>query len=174
MWNAELFIASKGVDPEAQTAKAALKDALHLETLDRLMRHDVWTVKTNFTQRGKAKKLAAFLAEKTSVFVNPNKHVYDILTVDKPVIYAELRRLSGYHGHIYVHNLEDAKPQFAMEHLKKIYGISLKGLEKGVLWSVHLKEDKQSPAQLRKILNQVAMTFFVNKHFQTYKIITSL
>lgn len=173
MWNAELFIASKGVDPEAQTAKSALKDSLRLEHLDRLLRHDVWTIKTNLAQREKAKKLAAFLAEKTSVFVNPNKHVYDILLVNKPVLQTHFPRLSGFCGHIYVHNLEDAKPELAFEHLKNIYKISLKGLDKGVLWSVQLREDKRSPAQLRKILNQVAMTFFVNKHFQVYKIIIS-
>lgn len=173
MWNAELFIASKGVDPEAQTAAFALKDSLHFHSLGRLLRHDVWIIKTNFAQREKAKKLAAFLAEKTSVFVNPNKHVHDLLLVNKPVLQTHVPRLSGFHGHIYVHNFTDAKPQLALEHIKKIYKISLKGLVKGVLWSVQLRGDKHSPAEIKKILNQVALTFFVNKHFQAYKIFVS-
>ena len=61
MWNAELFIASKGMDPEAQTAAFALKDSLDFHSLDRLFRHDVWLIKTNFAHPQKTKKISLFL-----------------------------------------------------------------------------------------------------------------
>lgn len=167
MWNAELYIASKGVDPEAQTAKTALIDAFGMANLKRLMRHDVWVIRTPFSQKEKAKKLALFLAEKTSAFVNPNKHVYAVALSKTPRPNADIPALRSFHAHLYVHSPEDAKPELAIEHLKKIYRISLKGLEKGVLWSVQLKEEV-SPGTLKALMNTVAARFFANKHYQKY------
>lgn len=171
MWNAELYIASKGVDPEAQTAKTALKDAFGLTGLERLMRHEIWLIKTSFHQKEKAKQLAVFLAEKTSVFVNPNKHVYAVSLSKTSRLNADIPALKSFQAHLYVHSPEDAKPELAMEHLKKIYKISLKGLEKGVLWSVQLREEASSPETLTALMNRLGAGFFANKHYQQYSVL---
>ncbi len=79
MQTIELLVSLKIPDVTALTAASSIRRRLgYNEVLKELRRSDYYSLDLNTTDPQVANELAHELAEKTNLFVNPNKHSYEV------------------------------------------------------------------------------------------------
>ncbi len=79
MQTLELLVSLKIPDVTALTAASSIRRRLgYDEVLKELRRSDYYSLDLNTTDPQVANELAHELAEKTNLFVNPNKHSYEV------------------------------------------------------------------------------------------------
>ena len=170
MQSVELLVTLKIPDVTALTAAGALRRRMgYADTLRSLTRADYYRLELASPTVEAAALLVTELAEKTNVFVNPNKHVYDVLTGEA----AAAASPEGLHSvRVLVTDPADGSAEGALAALQGRlgYGESVRGLLKGVLWTLTIAAN--SPEAAREVAQEIAVTrarehgLLMNPHFQ--------
>jgi phosphoribosylformylglycinamidine (FGAM) synthase PurS component len=175
MQNVELTVELKIPDVTALTAASALRRRLGYEaTLVELRRADYYRLSLNAKDPEQALAIARDLAENTNLFVNPNKHRYQLaagmhnsavsppegtqavcVLITDPDSGAGEAVLSALHGRLG-------------------YRDRVEAVLAGTLWTLMLKAENQHRA--RQLAEQIAVTrsqgegLLLNPHYQKYEI----
>ena len=158
----ELLVKLKVPDVTALTAKHALQRRLgYADVLVDLRRADYYRFVTEAADEAAATKLVREAAERTTLFVNPNKHSYEVrfrdddwrVTIAGPGLYSVevlVTELNG--GGAALREALQAQWPGAQ---------AIQELSAGILWTLILKAE--SAAQARQIAEEIAVTRRVNK-----------
>lgn len=171
MKNVQLLVRLKIPDVTALTAANALRRSMGYRQLRELRRADYYRLELQVQTDEEAVELARELAEKTNLFVNPNKHVYEIVIghgTDRPE--------DGQIAHVLVTDPNDGSAQGMLEALQGRlgYGDRVSGLTGGILWTMIL--DVQSHEEALRLAAEMAETkslekgLLVNPHFQEFEV----
>jgi len=171
----ELRVRLKIPDVTALTARSALQRRLgHAETLLDLERADYWRLSLEAADEQAALGLAKQLAEKTNLFVNPNKHTYSLWSATA----AEGGPSSGppFRINVLVTSPEDSQGEAACAALRGRlgYGDRVLDVASGVLWTLTINADDL--AQAEHLAREMTVTeridrgLLVNPHYQDFAI----
>jgi phosphoribosylformylglycinamidine (FGAM) synthase PurS component len=171
MKSVALLVRLKIPDVTALTAANALRRSMGYQQLQELRRADYYRLDLNVDTAEAAEALARELAEKTNVFVNPNKHVYEVQTDHEDAATAE-----GQVAHVLVTDPHDGSAEGMLAALQGRlgYGGRVAGLTKGLLWTMRL--DVGEAAEARRLAAEMAETtslekgLLVNPHFQEFEV----
>jgi phosphoribosylformylglycinamidine (FGAM) synthase PurS component len=178
----ELFVKLKIPDVTAGTARNTLQRRLgYADVLRDLQREDYWALTVEAESEDAARAFGVELAERTNVFVNPNKHTYRLnvrssqeseerevssspLPSGEPI---PVRVLTGFLG--------DASASLTQDALQGRlgYGQVIQGVERGTLWTLTLNAD--TPDQARQWAEEMVVTrggqegLLVNPHSQWWR-----
>jgi phosphoribosylformylglycinamidine (FGAM) synthase PurS component len=167
----ELLVRLKIPDVTALTAANSLRRRMgYADRLVELRRADYYRLGLNVTSAEEARALATELAEQTNLFVNPNKHVYELREPG-----ASTAKSSGNGTHeveVLVTDPNDGSAESALAALQGRlgYGARVGSLVKGLLWVLRLKAADREAA--KALAEEVALTrridqgLLVNPHFQ--------
>ncbi len=189
MYIIELLIKLKIEDVTAVTAKRTLtKDMGYAGILESLSREDYWKMEVEAESLEEAGNLGRELAEKRKIFVNPNKHTCTIAANNESMAEDEqvsvLRKKEGViekglrEVKALVKYRQDEGAILAAETLRNTlgYGNVIKGVERGVLWTLLLRAGKKGEA--RELAREIVLTrnmdkgLLANPHSQDYEIFT--
>lgn len=171
MHDVALLVRLKIADVTALTAANALRRSLGYTQLKSLTRADYYRLALKTETPEAALELARELAEKTNLFVNPNKHVYEL--------HRQLDAGDAPEGHIarvLVTDPHDGSAEGMLAALQGRlgYGDKVAGLIKGLLWTMHL--DCATAEEARLLAREMAETksleqgLLVNPHFQDFEV----
>lgn len=171
MKSVELLVRLKIPDVTALTAANALRRNMGYSQLRELQRADYYRLDLQVETDEAAAALARELAEKTNLFVNPNKHVYEIVTRHEAAAPREGRLVR-----VLVTDPHDGSAEGMLSALQGRlgYGNRVTGLTKGLLWSMLLEAEDQ--AEARRLAAEIAETksldqgLLVNPHFQEFEV----
>ena len=181
----ELTVKLKIPDVTAVTARNTLQRRLgYGEVLRDLQREDYWALTVQADSEAAARDLGIALAERTNVFVNPNKHTYQLNVRRTPEIEApgspgspplagsssgltSVRVLTGFLG--------DASASMTQEALQGRlgYGQVVQAVERGTLWTLTL--NTANAPQARQWAEEMVVTrggqqgLLVNPHSQWWR-----
>lgn len=170
METVELLVKLKIPDVTALTAGGALRRRMgYANVLNSLRRADYYRLELNVDGPEAAQELARELAEKTNVFVNPNKHVYEVRV---PGEAATTSRGGHPVVQVLVTDPTDGSAQGALATLQGRLGFGDRvcGLTKGLLWTLEL--DCADHAAAQALAQEIAVTerrdrgLLMNPHFQ--------
>ena len=177
MQTLELLVSLKIPDVTALTAASSIRRRLgYDEVLKELRRSDYYSLDLNTTDPQAAAELAQELAEKTNLFVNPNKHSYEIRSPQQhsggPIQQEGLWRVE-----VLVTPVEGAQaPEIEQALTQRLgYGEQVTAVRRGILWVLLLAAD--SAEEARRIAEEITVTtardqgVLVNPHFQAWEII---
>lgn len=171
MQEVALLVRLKIPDVTALTAANALRRSLGYSQLKELRRADYYRLTLAVDTVDEAIALAQELAEKTNSFVNPNKHVYEVLTA------AQAQALkTGEQVHVLVTDPTDGSAEGMLEALQGRLGYAGKvtGLTRGLLWSMTIEGGTRDEAAA--LAAEMAETkslekgLLVNPHFQDFEV----
>ncbi len=181
MYDIELFVRLKIPDVVAVTAQTTLQRRMgYAETLRRLKREDFWKITVDAASREEAERLAVELAEKTSLFVNPNKHTYTYQVVESGAHDTDKTpspRDGTWSVRVLVTVDDDAEASLTLDALRNRlgYGHVVRNVERGTLWTLEIAADSAEAA--RRVAEEITVTrrvdagLLVNPHFQEYVIL---
>lgn len=171
MVEVELLVRLKIPDVTALTAANSLRRRMgYGDALVQLRRADYYRIGLNVGSAEEGRVLATELAEETNLFVNPNKHVYELR---EPGTASEESGGNGTHEvEVLVTDPRDGSAQGALTalHGRLGYGDRVSSLVKGVLWVLCLRADSREAA--KTMAEEIALTkridqgLLVNPHFQ--------
>ncbi len=177
MQTIELLVNLKIPDVTALTAASAIRRRLgYEEALKELRRSDYYSLDLNVGKLDAARTLAQELAEKTNLFVNPNKHSYAICSPEEhnggPASVDGLWRVE-----VLVTDAEGAQaPEIEQALTERLgYADQVAAVRQGILWTMLLAADSADEA--RSIAESITVTtardegLLVNPHFQAWEII---
>jgi hypothetical protein len=176
----ELVVSLRVPDVVAATALRALKERLDFDkTLHGLRRHDYHRLRIDNGDESRAQKLAYALIEKTTTFVNPNKHSYSIKLDDRylvPVKSAPKLPDGVRNVRLLVLPDDDEDRTGAVNMLRrKLEEPAVSSLSSGVLWELFIRADDDRRA--RNIALDIAVArertkgLLLNPHYQRYEIL---
>jgi phosphoribosylformylglycinamidine (FGAM) synthase PurS component len=167
----ELLVRLKIPDVTALTAANSLRRRMGYEgKLAELRRADYYRLGLNVPSADEARALATELAEQTNLFVNPNKHVYELR---EPGTSTAQSAANGTHDiEVLVTDPNDGSAEGALAALQGRlgYGEQVASLVKGLLWVLRLEADDREGA--KALAEEIALTrridrgLLVNPHFQ--------
>ena len=170
----ELLVRLKIPDVTALTAAGALRRRMgYEEVLKGLKRADYYRLELRAPDADGALELAGELADKTNLFVNPNKDVYEL----RPGTREPMPRTDGHQVvQVLVTDPLDGSAEGALSALRGRlgYGDRVEGILKGVLWTLELACDSHGEA--KQIAEEIAVTrtrgrgLLMNPHFQECEI----
>lgn len=171
MQSVAILVRLKIPDVTALTASNALRRSMGYKQLKELRRADYYRLELAVDTPEQAVALASELAEKTNLFVNPNKHVYEVWTSRE-----EKAPAQGQLAHVLVTDPNDGSAQGMLAALKGRlgYGDKVTGVTKGLLWTMVL--DTEDPEEARRLASEMAETkslgqgLLVNPHFQEFEV----
>lgn len=181
MYDIELFVRLKMPDVVAITAQTTLQRRMgYGEILRRLKREDFWKITVEAASREEAERLAVELAEKTSLFVNPNKHTYTFQVLESgahDTNKAPSPADGAWSVRVLVTVDDDAEASLTLDALQNRlgYGYAVRNVERGTLWTLEIAADSAETA--RRIAEEITVTrradagLLVNPHFQEYTIL---
>lgn len=166
-----ILVRLKIPDVTALTAANALRRSMGYSQLKELKRADYYRLELAVDTEAEAIALARELAEKTNLFVNPNKHVYEVWTSREEEPPAE-----GQVAHVLVTDPHDGSAEGMLAALQGRlgYGGKISGLTKGLLWTMVI--DTQDPEEAKRLAAEMAETrsldkgLLVNPHFQEFEV----
>lgn len=166
-----ILVRLKIPDVTALTAANALRRSMGYSQLKELRRADYYRLELAVDTQEQALELARELAEKTNLFVNPNKHVYELWTSREEAPPAE-----GTLAHVLVTDPHDGSAEGMLSALQGRlgYGGKVTGLTKGLLWTMVLDTDDSEEA--KRLASEMAETksldkgLLVNPHFQEFEV----
>ncbi len=177
MQTIELLVSLKIPDVTALTAGSAIRRRLgYDQVLKELRRSDYYSLDLNADDPDAARLLARELANKTNLFVNPNKHSYEICSPQEhsggPAQQDGLWRVE-----VLVTPVEGAQAPEIEQALKERldYGDQVAAVRQGILWMMLLAADSADEA--RRIAESITVTtardegLLVNPHFQAWQIL---
>ena len=174
MINVELVVGLKIPDVTALTAANAIRRRLgYGEALESLERADYYRIEIDVDERDLAEKLAREMAEQTNLFVNPNKHMYDVRF---PEDRGENAQADGaWVVNVLVTSPDDSSGDGIASALTGRLGYDqVEGVDTGVLWTLHIRAE--SEAEAREIAEKITVTrsqsegLLMNPHFQEYEV----
>ena len=171
MQTVAILVRLKIPDVTALTASNALRRSMGYSQLKELGRADYYRLELAADTQEQAIALARELAEKTNLFVNPNKHVYEVWTSRE-----EKAPAQGKLAHVLVTAPNDGSAQGMLAALQGRlgYGDRVTGLTKGLLWTMVL--DTEDEAEAKRLASEMAETrsldkgLLVNPHFQEFEV----
>lgn len=171
MESVELLVRLKIPDVTALTAANALRRSMGYSQLRELRRADYYRLDLRVATEAEAVALARELAEKTNLFVNPNKHVYEIVTTREAAA-----PTAGQAVQVLVTDPHDGSAEGMLAALQGRlgYGDRVAGLTKGLLWTMLL--DVADEAEARRLATEMTETtslekgLLVNPHFQEFEV----
>ncbi len=177
MQTVELLVSLKIPDVTALTAASSIRRRLgYDDVLKELRRSDYYSLDLNTTDPQAANGLAQELAEKTNLFVNPNKHSYEVRSPQQhtggPNQQEGLWRVE-----VLVTDAEGAEADDIQQALTQRlgYGGRVSAVRRGILWTLLLTA--ASADEARDIAESITVTrsrsegLLVNPHFQAWEII---
>jgi len=172
MVSVELMVSLKIPDVTALTAANALRRRMgYAATLKQLRRADYYRLDLALADPEAALELAKELAERTNLFDNPNKHVYELR-----VLAARGEQVGSEDGayalNVLVTDPADGSGEGMLAALRGRlgYGDRVQGLLTGTLWTMVLAAE--SPERARQMAEDIAVTkarsqgLLMNPHFQ--------
>jgi phosphoribosylformylglycinamidine (FGAM) synthase PurS component len=174
MISVELVVSLKIPDVTALTAGNAIRRRLGYEdVLSALNRADYYRIDVDVDDREAAEALVSEMAEETNLFVNPNKHVYELRSPD------ERGKGAGDDGEWLVNVLVTSPDDSSGDNIASAlngrlgYG-EVSAVETGVLWSMRIVADSEDKA--REVAESITVTrsqsqgILMNPHFQEYEV----
>ncbi|MCD6219493.1 hypothetical protein J7K43_03810 [Candidatus Calescamantes bacterium] len=146
--------------------------------LESLSREEMWKIKVN-TTREEAKRLGEEFTRKVKIFINPNKHLWDLRILEKEEkLCIEGEGKGIYSAEVLTWWLEDAKERAAFDSLKNTWGYAevIEGVKRGDIWKLRLKAD--SLAQAKKYIEEIIVSksqgkgLIINPHSQEYRLLS--
>ncbi len=177
MQTLELLVSLKIPDVTALTAASSIRRRLgYDEVLKELRRSDYYSLDLNTTDPQAADRLAQELAEKTNLFVNPNKHSYEVRSPQQHSG-APLQQDGLWRVEVLVTDAEGAEADDIQQALTQRlgYGEQVAAVRRGILWVLLLAAD--SAEEARRIAEDITVTtardqgVLINPHFQNWEII---
>ncbi len=177
MQTLELLVSLKIPDVTALTAASSIRRRLgYDEVLKELRRSDYYSLDLNTTDPQAANGLAQELAEKTNLFVNPNKHSYEIRSPQDRGG-GPSQQEGSWRVEVLVTPVEGAQaPDIEQALTQRLgYGEQVAAVRRGILWTLLLAADSSDQAQ--QIAEEITVTtardqgVLVNPHFQAWEII---
>ena len=170
MIEVELLVRLKIPDVTALTAANSLRRRMgYADALQRLRRADYYRFGLNAATADEALALAGELAEDTNLFVNPNKHVYELRLPEQT---DEASAGPTQEVEVLITDPNDGSAQGALSALQGRlgYGDRVASLTRGVLWLMDLRAPDRETA--KHLAEQMAVTrridqgLLMNPHFQ--------
>lgn len=170
MITVELVVSLKIPDVTALTAANAIRRRLgYADRLLALHRADYYRLELDVPDRETAEALTREMAEQTNLFVNPNKHVYEVRF---PEDHDGGEKAPGEQiVHVLVTCPDDSTGEGIASMLRGHLGYeAVRTVSTGVLWTLHLAAD--SPEEARAMAEDIAITrsqskgILMNPHFQ--------
>ncbi|MBM3498153.1 MAG: phosphoribosylformylglycinamidine synthase subunit PurS [Armatimonadetes bacterium] len=170
MIEVELLVRLKIPDVTALTAANSLRRRMgYADSLERLRRADYYRLGLNAGTSEEALALARELAENTNLFVNPNKHAYQVRLPDAA---APASAGPVHEVEVLITDPNDGSAQGALAALRGRlgFGNQVASLTKGVLWLMDLRAADHGAA--KQLAEQIAVTrridegLLMNPHFQ--------
>jgi phosphoribosylformylglycinamidine (FGAM) synthase PurS component len=159
MWQIELCVQLKTYDLSALTAKQTFWEMGYKELID-ILRQDYYLFNLSCQTKEEAEDIVRNLAEKTPLFVNPNKHTYYIKNRKSEIGTRKFEEVLVWYR-------EEGRKKVLLDSLKS-FGYSVEDLLCGVLWQITVAEDKESRIVLvQKMVKELLM----NPHSEDYKIL---
>lgn len=174
MHKVELLVTLKIPDVTALTASNTLRRRLgYGDVLTRLDRADYYLFDVEADSEDEACEVVRNLAERTTIFVNPNKHSFQVRphapSAEVP------RRGDVYEVRCLVREVDyDPAPQILAQVARTELGKSIGGLQVGTLWTLHLRAPSADGA--RQLAHEIAVTrsrskgLLVNPHYQVCEV----
>jgi phosphoribosylformylglycinamidine (FGAM) synthase PurS component len=175
MVEVELLVKLKIPDVTALTAANSLRRRMgYAEQLVAMERADYYRLGLNVSSKEEARALATELAERTNLFVNPNKHIYELRLPEEQE--ARSAKAGAFPIEVLVTDPNDGSAQGALSALRGRlgYGDKVTSLLKGVLWVLSLRAPSRD--QAHALAEEIALTrridqgLLVNPHFQQCEI----
>lgn len=174
----ELFVKLKIPDVAAVTAKNTLQRRMgYKNILLNLEREDYYKILANLKNIEEAEKIGKELAEKSNIFVNPNKHKYRLEIKGKKKEKNAQQKEKVHLVKVLVNYLEDGTSFLILDSLKNRFNFGKKilDLKRGILWTLTIsaKNQKESLEKAKEIVltRSREKGLLVNPHFQSFKII---
>ena len=171
---AELVVSLKIPDVTALTAANAIRRRLGFaEKLRELHRADYYRLELEVADRASAERLVREMAEQTNLFVNPNKHVFEVR-------FPEDRDGGGATDgervvNVLVTSPDDTSGEGLAATLRGHLGYdAVRSVATGVLWTLRLAADSDEAA--RAMAEEIAVTrsqsqgILMNPHFQEIEV----
>ncbi|MDI6704351.1 MAG: hypothetical protein QME40_06760 [bacterium] len=181
VYGIELFVRLKTTDLVALTAKNTLqRDMGYRDVLKDLKREDYWLISVECEMKEEVKELATEFANKTKIFVNPNKHTYTIRIRENG---SEIKEEKGdadkglYDIKVLVSYDEDSKACLIKDTLCKTlgYGDKVKDVKSGIIWRLLI--DAEDEKRAKEVASDIVVTkevksgLLINPHSQSYRIL---
>ncbi|MGI5820035.1 MAG: phosphoribosylformylglycinamidine synthase subunit PurS [Armatimonadota bacterium] len=173
MTTVELVVGLKIPDVTALTAGNAIRRRLgYDDVLSSLSRADYYRIDLDVDDRDIAEKLVREMAEETNLFVNPNKHMYDVQFPEHRGANANVD--GEWLVNVLVTSPDDSSGEGIASALTGRLGYDqVSGVETGVLWTMRIKAG--SEAEAREVAESITVTrsqsqgILMNPHFQEYE-----
>jgi len=173
MTTVELVVSLKIPDVTALTAGNAIRRRLGYEgVLSALTRADYYRLDLDVDDRDAAEALTREIAEGTNLFVNPNKHIYELRFPEDRGANANVN--GEWLVNVLVISPDDSSGEGIRGSLNGHLGYpQVTGVQTGVLWSMRVKADSENEA--RKVAESITVTraqdqgILMNPHFQEYE-----
>ncbi|MBD3292249.1 MAG: hypothetical protein GF393_04955 [Armatimonadia bacterium] len=174
MISVELVVGLKIPDVTALTAGNAIRRRLGYEgVLSALERADYYRIDVDVDDREAAEALVSEMAEETNLFVNPNKHVYELRNPEKRG--ANAGQDGEWLVNVLVTSPDDSSGDGIASALNGRLGYGkVSGVETGVLWTMQIVADSEEAA--REVAESITVTrsqsqgILMNPHFQEYEV----
>ncbi len=172
----QIFISLKITDNTTRSALYALQNRMGFETVASLKRWQLWELDLRDMARDDALACVRNWVETTAIFMNPNKHHYQVIPSTTALLQSEtVANFASSNGAVFVYDREDGEGERVFNTLKKLHSPqhSLQRLLRGTLWDVTWN---QPSADEFKRLESIAVSthrdsgIFANPHYQDYKV----
>ena len=170
----------KTYDLVSGTALSTLKEDLEWKgIIEDLSREEIWEIRVNKSKE-EAKKLGEEFTKRVKIFVNPNKHLWEVKVFEKEE--KEIIEEDGkgtYLSEILTWWINDAKEKSALKSLRNTWGYKgVLDVKRYDLWKLKLKAESSSKALA--YIKDIIVTekqdkgLLINPHSQCFKIISLL
>ncbi|MCD6360328.1 MAG: phosphoribosylformylglycinamidine synthase subunit PurS [Armatimonadetes bacterium] len=177
MVSVELLVTLKIPDVTALTAANAIRRRLgYADTLAELRRADYYCLDLDVDDPDAALEMVRDMAERTNLFVNPNKHAFTVCLLDERGRAVEDN--GTYTVNVLVTDPADASPAGILKSLQEMaaYGDKVQSVRRGVLWTMRLVADSEeraiAMAEDITVTRSQDQGLLMNPHFQDYEIWT--
>ncbi|RJP26538.1 MAG: hypothetical protein C4527_15370 [Candidatus Omnitrophota bacterium] len=169
-----VFVTLKIPDNIARTAHHTLTSRLRCTTIRTLKRSEYWEIRFSGLESTQAEQIVERWVQKTSLFMNPNKHRYSILASHNSITEKNSQFRPDMNAAVLVCDQIDGKAEATFETLCAMATESEKpaALFRGVWWD--LAFENLSPDAIRETVERITITvsrtegLFANPHYQTY------
>jgi phosphoribosylformylglycinamidine (FGAM) synthase PurS component len=174
MYQVELLVRLKIPDVTALTASNSLRRRMgYGQTLAELKRADYYLFEVEAASADGAVATVRNIAERTILFVNPNKHAFDVLLKGEQ---PESKTEAGtFDVAVLVRDVDGDKGPGLCNALAKMgYGDAVRSVQAQTMWAMKIHAKNAEAA--RKIAEEIAVThnrkqgLLVNPHYQEYSI----